>query len=662
MARAKTIPIRPITGYMDLRSNPEDVPVGGYRYVQNFGVEQKNKLCRIPGWTRFLDREDYNNHDLHDQLQSLTGIPTRRPITFQMQVTAKTKAKMFLAGTDRALYALSLGTGNWRILSDAMGADGVTRWYGTQNEDTVVLTNDYDAPVYWTFDAPPADNGQSVSPITDLVDLGISRVGVVVTWSGCTFYMNVVEKGTARPNKIYWSDFKKPLALLPSDGSVAGSAETESHESILRAIPMGNVLLVYTTHAIWEISVQGAVGATFFLARRYNPEEKEACLAYKNSIVVVGNEHIYMAASGIYSYSLFNAKPTLVEWINRASSVIYDEIDPAKCDWQIGCYNPNRREIWFSWVKRGEQHPLRTLVLNTEFPFSNIVNHGFTSFGFFSPNEPFVSFGQWLLELCVCDSEEYSEVFGELIKEGGFCTEQQAVVCEDQPDALFTTVVKELDDGIEMEDWDQEEPTENSLCSILEGTPASMCIDETKRDECNAGSLFVMASASDFCLKHLSDVYYRDVCTAFTGCGTYATVGYKSILRSGPLNFKDYSNEILASRFVIQAIAAEAAIPGRVKLRIGVSSMALDSNDEVCGIVWYEEDPKTLECVARSSSTHSANATRPDDALDWPTYAIGKYVYFEITIENPDSDPVDVGAAVCLSSYAIDVQPQGADY
>ncbi len=663
-ANAKKIPIRPITGYMDMRSMPEHVPVGGYRYVQNFSVEQKSKLCRTPGWTKLLDREDYNNFDLHDQLESLTGISGRRPITFMMQATSTTKARMLLAGTDRAIYTLSVGTGNWRILSDQLGKDGVTRWYGTQNGDVVILTNDYDPVQYWTFDAPPGeDSEQSVAPVSDLLELGISRVGVVVTWNNVTFYMNVVKDGTALPNKIYWSGYEKPLSLLPSLESIAGSADVDPQENILAALPIGNVLLVYTTRSIWEISVAGAsaTGPAFSVARRYNPSGSEACLAFKNSLVSTGDEHLYMAAEGIYSFSLFSSKPTLVEWINRASSIIYDEVDRARCDWQIAIYIPTRREIWYSWVKEGTLYPQRTLTLNTQYPFSTVIDHGFSAFGFFAPNEPFTTFGQWLVDNCICDSAEFSEEFGELIKEGGPCSDPESVTCESQPDSLFTTAEKELEDGIVMEDWDAE-ASEGSLCTILNGSLAELCIDETKRDECAAGALFVMASASDFCLKNLSDSYYREVCVGFTGCGTYALSGYKSILRSGPLGLKDDENEKLVTEFSAQGISVESSVPGQCAFRMGVSSMPLDPNDSACGIKWYVEDPQTLDCIAGASADHEDDQTRPDDRLSWPTYAQGHFIYYELTVENPDSNPVDTGAAVCLSSYTLQVQPVGFDY
>lgn len=673
---AKPIQIGNPTGLLDMRSNPIDLAQNSYRYRLNWGVEAKSKLCRIPGWVKILDRDLYENFDGHDQLESITGVTGRRPYTFLFEATSSSKSKILLMGTDRVLFALSLGTGNMRVLSDALGVDGVTRWSATQNVDTVILTNDYDPPQYWTFDGAPVEAGnQSVAPIPDLVTLGITRVGVVVTWQGSTFYMNVVKDGVARTHHIFWSDAEKPLSLIAGEESVAGDVELDSQESILAAAPLGNALLVYTTRGIWEVSLVGGE-EVFAFAKRYSPEKSsDATLAYRNSLVNMGESHVFMSATGIYEYSFFVAKPTLVEWMHKASSVIFDTIDKSRCDWQIAAFNPNRREIWFSWVAIGEDYPTRTLACNFTFPAASIVDHGFTAFGYFQPNEPVTTLGQWIKENCICDIEEFSEVFGELIKEGGSCRPEESVLCETQPDSFFTTVTQELEDGIVMEDWNEEEDTENSLCARLAPTTiSSLCVDEAKRDQCNASKLFVMASAEDFCLKEMSESYYRERCIGYKDsdgndhriiagtetldvCGTYEVRGYRSILRSGPLAFRDIGNEKELTGFIVDAIAAAALIPGRISMRFGVSSMALDPNDPNCGIVWYDEDPKTLDCVAGSPSSHAANATRPGhlDDLSFPAYAIGRYLYYEITIDNPDSEPIDIGAAVCVQGYVAEV-------
>lgn len=649
----KSVKLAPITGLLDLRSNPEDVPQNGYRWVLNYGVQQKLKLCRNSGWSKLLDRSPYEgNWDFHDQLQSLSGVTGRRPLTFSMEATSANKSKALLVGHDRTIFALQIGTGNYRVLNTTpMGEDGKTRWYGAQNGDVTALTNDFDPPQYWTFDA------DSIQPIADLATIGITRVAVIVEWVGVTLYANVVENGAARPNKILWSDLDKPLSLIPSDNSIAGSIEAQPDEAILNMVPLGNVLIVYTTKRIWQLQKTGD-DFVFALVKRYDPEDGEACLAYRNSIITKGDEHVYASRTGIYSYNQFVTKPTLVEFINRSSSYIYDTIDQAKCDWFVGHYNADRREIYFSWVDTGFEIPTKTLVINTEFPFSGIIDHGFTAFGVFQPNEPITTLKQFILDQCICDSAEFASIFGEPENEGGPCVTPPVVTCESQPDSFFTTVTQELEDGIIMEDWNEIDPSENSLCNRLAGsTISSLCLDESRRDQCNAGRLFVMASAGDYCLKQLSESFYREVCTAFTGCGTYSIVGYKSILRTGPLSFKDVADEKRITRFIVEAIAASSNVPGQMALRVGTSSMALDPNQEECGIIWFSEDPISLDCVAVATATHNTDKTRPDTGIEFPAFTEGQWLYIELTVENPNSTPIDTGASVCMSSFVADISP-----
>ncbi|HEX2879084.1 MAG TPA: hypothetical protein VHO25_06070, partial [Polyangiaceae bacterium] len=384
---AKSIPIAPVTGFMDLRSEPDSVPVGGYRYVQNMQVVQKNKLCRMPGWTRLMDRDTrYNNQDFRDQLQSLTGQSTRLPVTFMFEAESSLKQTKLILSTAEFVMALNVGTGNYRRLSSTFG----NVKSAAQTGDTIVLTNDEDPPRYWVFDSP------DLALIPDLQKLGITRVGNVLSWRGITFYMNITQNGHTFANRILWSDADKPLALIPGEESLAGDLGLDSGEAILAAKPLANIILVYTTRGIWQL---GAVGGeeVFAASKRYDPERSsEAVLAYPRTLVSTGDTHVYAAQSAFYEYSLFEPKPKLIEWVHRASSVMFDEIDKANCAGPVAGYDAENHHLWISWPPAGQSLPQRSLVLNTQFPFSTIVDHGFTAFCQFMPREPVQILRDWL--------------------------------------------------------------------------------------------------------------------------------------------------------------------------------------------------------------------------------------------------------------------------
>lgn len=660
----KSVVIKPVTGFMDLRSEPEDVPVGGYRYVQNFSVAQKNKLCRSFGWSRFMDRDvGFNNQDFHDQLISITG-QSRQPITFLFEAESTLKQTMLLLGTDSALFALNVGTGNYRVLSSAIG--GFTQ--ATQNRDTIVLTNDNDRPRYWVFDGPAIEEApDSLALIPDLESLGITQVGVVITYRGVTFYMNVVEHGRAFANRIMWSDLDNAISLIPGEESVAGDLDLDSGEAILACKPLGNILLIYTTRGIWQLSASGGEDG-FSASKRYDPEKTgEACLAFKKTLVSAGDTHVYMGASGIYEYSIFDPKPKQVEWVHRASSVIFDDINREDCLDPVAFFNSDRHEIWISWVASGSTLPSRTLCLNTQFPFSSIIDHGFTAFCQFMPREPVIVLRDWILDNCVCTEAQLMEFFGAITNEGGYCEARDVVACDSQPDSFFTTVPQTLVDDIVMEDWNQTTATANSLCARMvdaDGNPlslADLCLSETIADECNAARLFVMASAEDYCLKQPNLSYYREMATSFTGCGEYALRGYRSILRSGPLAFKDVDNEKRISNFTVEASVMASTVPAQLAMRIGSSMQALDPNLE-CGIIWQTQVPLALECQSLSVADHLARHTRPDGRFEWPMFWLGTNLYFELTVVNTHSNPVDTGGAVCFSKFVMEITPSAVRY
>lgn len=653
---SKSIVIKPVTGFLDLRSEPEDIPSNGYRFVQNFTVVQKNRLCRMTGWSRLMDQDSgYNNEDFHDQLFSITGKSARRPVTFMFEAESTLKTTMLFVGTEDGLFQLNIGTGNWRVLSSDMG-----NWkQGAQNRDTIVFTNDHDAPQYWVFDSEP-----HLTPIDDLVELGISKIGVIVTFRGVTFYMNVVQDGHTYANRILWSDIDNPISVIPGEDSIAGDLDIDSGEAILAAKPLANVLLIYTTRGIWEISLAALSDAAFTAAKRYDSEKStESVLAYRNTLVSIGETHVFMGESGIYEYSLFDPKPKLIEWVHRASSVIYDELDKENCFGPVAGYNSERHQIWISWVARGSTLPSRALVLNTQFPFSSIVDHGFTAFCQFMPRLQARALRDWLIETCVCTADQTDEIFGGFDNEGGYCEAPTTADCASQPDAFYNSTPLDLGDGVIMEDFNADEPSENSLCARLAGVSlADMCVAESQSDQCNAARLFVMASASDFCLKQTSESYYRDYCVSFGACGTYEQRGYKSILRSGPLSFKNFDDEKRLENFIVEASVVEQMVPSQLVLRAGASMQALDPNLD-CGIVWQQQTPRDLKCQGGATEAeHLDHNTRPDGRFEWPMFWLGTNLYFELTIENIKSNPPDTGGAVCFSKYVLEVTPQAVRY
>lgn len=230
----------------------------------------------------------------------------------------------------------------------------------------------------------------------------------------------------------------------------------------------------------------------------------------------------------------------------------------------------------------------------------------------------------------------------------------------DEPQSIWTQnpkVIEYLGESVTTEDYDQLVADPDSLCALLSDTINQACESELREDECNAGKRFVAASSQDYCIKEFSGSYFREICVSFDDCGDYQRQGYKSKLRSGPISGGIYEDDKEISRFEVEAAPAMQTSPSILKLKVGTHSQAIDPNNDNCGIVWQEQDPKALQCLSVPAAVSARNMTVPSQSFEWPLYMAGRYLYFELSIENPDVSPVDTGGACCFSRYTVNMRP-----
>lgn len=87
------------------------------------------------------------------------------------------------------------------------------------------------------------------------------------------------------------------------------------------------------------------------------------------------------------------------------------------------------------------------------------------------------------------------------------------------------------------------------------------------------------------------------------------------------------------SFFSVEAIAEAQTVPITIGLRIGQSAQPVDPNRiGDCSLIWWTEEPKTLECQSPDAETQIADGTRPDEGYRWPVCAEGRYLYWELTV------------------------------
>lgn len=657
----RPVQLKPLTGGLDTRSLPEELKFGTPRLAQHLMTPAPGRLCRRPGWERLLAETTgtYNNQDLHDQLFSYPP----QPIQFLYEAISISGVHRLLAGTQNRIYALDDSSGNWQVLSDQLGGAPLTscsstRWRAAQIEDDVVFTNGQDPPVYWVFDGSTTSNNQSVQTISDLgsTGLNVSKVDVLCAWKGVMFYANVVADGVRVNHRVMWSDFKKPLSLSPTSGSVAGFQDLGYGEDILAMAPLNNSLLIYTTRGIWECDVGDPTTTIFTFTQRYGQANGFGCLTYRHTLINTGVEHIYMSRDGIYAYNLYTPTPIRTPWVHSASGSMYDTIDGSRCDLHYAGWNASTQEAWFSWTKVGDSCPSSTLVLDTQYQFADILPQGFTAFANYRPSNG-ATVADYLTSNCICTPDDLTILNGNTPLLGGLCARGDPPLC----DAVFTSLYTDQTEVVLGFDALIEDATfatyaAGSLYAVLQNvTINDLCNAELESDQCNADQKFVGVLSVDNCIKQYGNLYGYERCVTRAACATYVIDGYTSILRSGPLDLESPENQKVLRRFLVDYQAVTQTIPSSVVVRVGFSRQPSDPNTDNCPIAWQTLTPKPLRCASiDSEANYTATNKQPYRAMEWPIFLAGRYLYWELSIAG-------TGGQACFAAISMDIatKPKG---
>ena len=398
MARSNdwtVLSIHPVTGPLNTRSRPADVPPGGFRWKEAFQTRSggpSGSLCRRAGFQRFFSdyRYDddgvslsdpshgagnhYHNHDWHFRNGD------REPITFALESTANDGTRRFFAGTQSAVAVLDQDAGTYTEIISGAGAPGCV-WKGAQLQDELILCNDHDGIRHHTL------GSSNTGVISDLDSLHVSQSKIAVMFNGFIMLMNVVVNGDRQSSRIYWSDLNLPTTFNPgTEGSLSGFQDLDYGDDILGALPLLGNLYIYTRRSIWKCTTGGATESDIFtFARVYNePKNQAGCLTYPNTLVSDGQNHWYMSRDGIYNFNPYIAAPERAEWLHDADGVIYTKgdtkLDSTYCQSPVAEYVTADRELWISWpsADRSGINNL-TFIANLQYKTADVMRVGFTT-------------------------------------------------------------------------------------------------------------------------------------------------------------------------------------------------------------------------------------------------------------------------------------------
>jgi len=642
------VPVAPLTGPLDLRSEVALMEGSSLRMRQNFQATGKGKLTRGCGWAKLLDSATYNNQDFHDQLLYFgPNGAIRQPVTMLFPAESTMGVRSLILATQSQICMLVESSGDYRVLGNAYGgvpsaSASAPRFKAAQVNDYVAFTNDFNKPMYYVLED---GSGTLLQTFDDLDTIGVSRAAVTWAWRGCLFFADVVMDGQRQSNLLLWSDYQNPTSFDPAVlSSITGTKYLNPGERILAGLEFGNSFLIYTTENIWEMVVVGG-DQSFDFAIRYPGSKNRSIglLKYPNTLASLGDEHCYLAEDGLYTFNPYYLKPDRVEWAHLATPEVLDNIDSANCSVHVGLYN--NYEYLLSVAKVGDANncPSVTLRLNTAYSCADVVDAGFTAFcnfqSFLSP-----TVRDFITSNGICSLQGMANL-GFPLGQQGVAKPPGAITSAFTPDCFYTKVTQTIGD-VTVEDWNQAHAAPTSLCALL----GNQTFDSVCR-KCAGPTLLVAASSDDWCLKQIGGVSYREVCLnpsaigSFitnagysSAVGNYALRGYDSILRLSPMYIAGERAPMMQLDSVTLDFEARASSqPASVSLRVGVSAQPTDPNGP--DMQWFAHSAKTL--ALQSSTTPAqrlaANVT-PSQVMRWQLYRVARMLYLELTISGTGGD------------------------
>ncbi len=301
----------------------------------------------------------------------------------------------------------------------------------------------------------------------------------------------------------------------------------------------------------------------------------------------------------------------------------------------VSGYNPRTKELFFSWLSDdGGQEPDRTLVFNLEYGHASYMDHGFTAMVNYQSDSQ-RSLRDFLVEalpvgadtsICDCDDSLDDIMQGDPYVVGRSNNMSEYPSLWNTQENTGSCNLSQYTDKWSCEDnggtWDEVAASSTSLCTAL-GTSGfeHFCEDGTE------GSIFVMASAQDKCLKQYETEYFeRDF---YNGSDDYTSSGYSSVLESGALHL-DTDNEKMLQRVTVEysGVSAEAVTAA---MKFGKASQP----DQLLSGLNYKllSTTETLDDQSEASTADRiSDRINPDDKAYFNLYTRGRYLGYQLRL------------------------------
>ena len=188
-------------------------------------------------------------------------------------------------------------------------------------------------------------------------------------------------------------------------------------------------------------------------------------------------------------------------------------------------------------------------------------------------------------------------------------------------------------------------------------------------EACNADQTFIGASATDYCLKSIGDVFYREMATVVNGSkvndipdASYALteVGYYcrwvGCIPLGLTNVEKSCRELLVD---CEVKPNSLTSPNLLTLSIGNSFALQDpmSIDPRCAVQFHVQDPQPLACPdTETIAAMSADNLRPSDPLAFVMMEQANYLFYDLRVVGPDGVSAPTFHDAAFSALRFDVK------
>lgn len=584
----------------------------------------------------------YNYSYSGDYLYTRSGC--RETINMLYEASSISGDRKFLIGTKSKIAVLNERAGSWRLLADGLGGPysdsrncgcPTDRWKTAQLGNIVLFTNDIDPVLSWVMDSGPSGcDDWSVDYVQDLLALEIRRAKVVASWRGFVFVANIEQNGRRYSNRIIWSDYNSPLSWFPLGNTLAFTQDLADGDRVVAMETIGQQLRIYTRRganqtAIYDVMVTGGE-TTFTFQEVYRGPDG---LQYENSMVNRGDVHNWLSESGLMELGPYDRTPIRIEWMHRASGVIYEGLSGTKlgdlapfaltfdngdwtnangfgainknaCDAAIGFYDSKNKALWCSWPTGVEVCPNMSLRFNLQYQTAGLVDHGFTAGCMMRPNYS-QSVRDFMAEFVGCDPESFL-----VSKEGWPYSFPSAIT----PPAYIRNETEDPDLPVD----------QNSICANV----GQLVIDDLCAG-CDAHSILVMASAQDRTLKQFSEVsYYREryvggeplLSCPYTTDGVYVNDGYFSVLQSDSDDYKQKEEKEIR-RAQVDFVALDQVPASQLSFDISYGAQPR------CMTWDTSAADRELKCLtSESAAEHQANNTRASSLASYNFFRRGAFI------------------------------------